>query len=230
MANANIPNINPSSSIISCIGQQIKLSTDSIGKFYLWSNGETTRQITVNKTNLYSLKIGNSLNCMSNSSKSISVQFDSVPPKPIITLNGATFMSSSDNYNQWYFNSSLITGANKKNLNPSATGYYNVEVTNANKSCKSISDSYYFELSSVEKLENNSLFIYPNPIDFYLNINSNIGIKNIQIVDMSGRILLSSNPFATTLKLDFTNFSKGTYILRIINTKNELYNKLIIKN
>lgn len=74
-------------------------------------------------------------------------------------------------------------------------------------------------IASVEEEFVSELSVYPNPTSNYLNINNNNNLPlSIQLVDMSGNILISKeNYFDKSLNL--TNLSSGVYIVKM-NYKN----------
>lgn len=74
--------------------------------------------------------------------------------------------------------------------------------------------------------ENSELFtIFPNPTTDFINIECDDRIENVKIIDMSGKVLISSN----NTKIDISDFQSGVYILIIKTKHNVLYEK-IIKN
>lgn len=74
----------------------------------------------------------------------------------------------------------------------------------------------------------NEAEIYPNPVQSILNIEnkSDFDINHITISDINGRILLTTSSHA----IDFSNFSKGIYLLKITHNNGNIYTKKILKN
>lgn len=72
--------------------------------------------------------------------------------------------------------------------------------------------------------------IYPNPTFDYVKINSENDQKIIQaqIFDLNGRLL--SNLYVTNQMIDFKNFTKGMYILKLIDENNSIHFEKVIKN
>ena len=80
------------------------------------------------------------------------------------------------------------------------------------------------------RIENN-IKIYPNPVDDE-NLNIDLGINReskstIQIFDVAGNLIYSGQINKST-DIDFSNFPKGLYILKIIKDQN-IFNYKIIK-
>lgn len=71
--------------------------------------------------------------------------------------------------------------------------------------------------SSVEAIEGRTdLNVFPNPVSDRLNIRSRTGIRKAEIIDLTGRILVTSDgggEYAVTL--DLSTFREGLYFLRI---------------
>ena len=70
--------------------------------------------------------------------------------------------------------------------------------------------------------------IFPNPTSNKINIQSNSKISLIEVIDIQGRKLetIILNDFET--KFDFSNYQKGTYIIKL-STDLGIFNKKIIK-
>jgi len=70
-------------------------------------------------------------------------------------------------------------------------------------------------LGSTDLLPEN-LSVFPNPARNVLNIDSEIGIRLIEILSPIGKIVLAENSAPTSLKtLDVSELSRGLYIARI---------------
>lgn len=85
-------------------------------------------------------------------------------------------------------------------LNPSETGRY-----------MQPKDSVAAQLTSDSKLT-----VYPNPVkeQLTLKVDGVFNAYQITLTDLSGRVLLSNTINEKVKKLDFTNYPKGTYLLR----------------
>lgn len=72
-------------------------------------------------------------------------------------------------------------------------------------------DSVAAQLTSDSKLT-----VYPNPVkeQLTLKVDGVFNAYQITLTDLSGRVLLSNTINSTIKQLDFTNYPKGTYLLR----------------
>ncbi|SEN40663.1 conserved repeat domain-containing protein, partial [Flavobacterium sp. fv08] len=85
--------VNSGSATCTTAGNTILRSSNSGGGgSYLWSTGETTRNITINSEGSYSVKIINSSGCVSDSSPAVSITFRPAAP----TASAQTFCSSEN--------------------------------------------------------------------------------------------------------------------------------------
>ena len=81
-------------------------------------------------------------------------------------------------------------------------------------------------VTSTESLENNKdLFIfYPNPAQDYITINFNFklvgGEKQIEIIDVNGRLINTYKTFNEVLPIDVSNLSEGIYFIKVISLNN----------
>lgn len=113
-----------------CPGGNVTL-TSTPSTSYLWSNGATTRSITVDSSALYTVVVNNGT-CNSLPSVARKVTVNPVPKTPIITTSGptsicsgktVTLTSSSATGNVW------STGANTQSITVGLAGTYTVTAT-----------------------------------------------------------------------------------------------------
>ncbi len=90
--------------------------------------------------------------------------------------------------------------------------------------------SYYFPLcnftSSVNNVVTPQITIYPNPASERVIIESHhFNVQTIEILNWSGTLLMSTN----SLDIDLQNFSSGLYFVRIIDDKNNIVVRKMVK-
>ena len=75
----------------------------------------------------------------------------------------------------------------------------------------------------------NSLQIFPNPVDDILNIifKNSTNIKSLTVIDVTGRTILYSE--TNNVSLNVTNLPKGLYLLSVKTEKGALTKKFIKK-
>lgn len=81
---------------------------------------------------------------------------------------------------------------------------------------------------SSNTFDTNETAIFPIPVRSTLNVEnkSNFDINQIMVTDINGRILLTT----TAHNIDFSNYSKGIYLLKIIYSNGNISTKKILKN
>lgn len=91
--------------------------------------------------------------------------------------------------------------------------------------------SYFFTLcdftSSLDEIAAPQIAIYPNPTDGTVNIDADqYNIQSIEILDWSGKSLLHTN----ALTLDLRDFSPGLYFVRMIDDRNIMVLRKLVKH
>lgn len=109
-----------------------------------------------------------------------------------------------------------------KQLNPCGESDFSEElVINVNKE----------EVTSVVNKLNENVIFYPNPVNSILNLewNKQLNVKNIQLLDLSGReivkVKLGEN--TETSLINMQNLSQGTYILKLTTSSGEVIERVV---
>jgi hypothetical protein len=74
-----------------------------------------------------------------------------------------------------------------------------------------------------------SIQIYPNPADKYLIIESDKKINEVQIIDLTGRIVDQTQQQGNQIQLDLSNYKKGLYQCFIKNDNRIKHFKFIVQ-
>lgn len=72
---------------------------------------------------------------------------------------------------------------------------------------------------SIEEVATAEVAIYPNPARSIFNIESANGTIEFRLMDLNGRVILSSNDAATQHEVNVANLVNGVYVLNTIETK-----------
>jgi hypothetical protein len=84
--------------------------------------------------------------------------------------------------------------------------------------------------SSSNQLLEKNVNIYPNPFDNLANISfPENGIYNIQVVDMTGRLIYTAQVSDQNLQLNTSSWAAGMYRLNILNENGQFESKTIVK-
>ena len=198
---------------MSSIGNVVSLSGA-----YFESNGTT---ITASYYYLYNM-LFKALGCTDQSRSAVQII------KPTITQTGSTLNSNFNSLNQWYLNSTLISGATGKTFTPTVSGLYKVEILNAS-GCVNTSNDFNYVLSAIRPSEaaEIGLKVYPIPTNDIINLTFNVLKKENISINLSN--LIGQEVFASRREnfsgkyveaLNLRDFNDGIYILNIkIGTK-----------
>ena len=85
-------------------------------------------------------------------------------------------------------------------------------------------------VTSVHENENQFHTIYPNPVTTLLSIdNANQNIDKISVYNIYGKLIYSSTKNESTVSIDFTEFSKGVYVVELQNNNKEIVRRKVVK-
>jgi len=153
------------------------------------------------------------------------------PAAPTASISGTTLSSSSSGNNQWYLNGVAIAGATGQTYTATVAGSYTVTVTVG--SCVSAaSNAVVYTVTGISSpVFDAKLRMAPNPVTNKMVINyTGTGKLSVEVMDLSGRIVLSRKSFTNNSEIDFSAFTNGTYLVRIVNEKtHERVQKMIVK-
>ena len=82
--------------------------------------------------------------------------------------------------------------------------------------------------SSLTESDNPTLKVYPNPATDKLSIETSGLIKNIQLLNLDGKIIQQFSPNSYHLSLNMSNLKSGLYLLRV-QTNKQLFDEKVIK-
>ena len=124
-----------------------------------------------------------------------------------------------------------IQGANDYFYVTTESGNYAVIINKGD--CEESSECIYVVNSGIEKIENQEIRIYPNPVSYrYLTVSiDDFGnAKTIKLCNLSGKILKTINDVGMVNKIDVENLVSGVYFVRIYTGTNIINKKVIIVN
>lgn len=149
-ANPN-PTITPDGFVEICEGDSIVL-TAAEASSYLWNTGDTTQTILVTAAGTYNVTATDSTGCSGTSSDV--VVSENPNPEPTITLNGPNEFCEGGDVTlstQTFVTYQWSTGASSQSITVSATGIYNVLVTDTN-GCMGLSPDQDVEVNELPEV------------------------------------------------------------------------------
>ena len=165
----------------------------------------------------------------------VNVAVNARPPKPTITENKDTLISSADIGNQWYWNGSMIPGATQKRyFTNQIQGLYTVQTTAAYKCVSLMSEEFDF-VSSVDDVNlSGDVNVYPNPSDGIFNLNfvqGSSGKLDYVVCDNRGLKLFGGTYDFSNNKqfdIDLSAYSSGLYHVVIYQGNDIRHVRLIL--
>ena len=231
---------NLSANNITCFGLQNGFANISAtGGFppysYLWSNGQTTNQISNLGPGTYSVTVTDNLNCNSQLSTTINEPTDiSINLQSANTSQGLNNGSASASVSGGTPPYSLIwnSGQVSYNIYNLAPGFYILTVTDFNNCQKS--DTVLIQQGSVDIQENESslaISITPNPFinEAYIAIDGYRGMYDLKVLNIQGKEVERHEKMQGGFVLNKGDKAPGMYFLVLILERNKLKELIIIE-
>lgn len=123
-----------------CDGESTTLDAPDGYVSWVWSTGETTRFITVNRPGIYTVRVTDTNGCSALSAGDTVVIY-SAPAKPTISAIGDILTSTPAIAYQWHYGGVDIPSGTSRSYRKLYPGVYTVTITDIN-GCQAISDPY----------------------------------------------------------------------------------------
>ncbi|MBI2793974.1 MAG: T9SS type A sorting domain-containing protein [Ignavibacteria bacterium] len=233
------PVVIPSGPTTFCEGGSVVLSAPAGFASYIWSNGATTREITVEDGGEYSVTVVNAVLCVAASSKT-EVTVNPLPERPSIERRGDTLKAISPVAEawQWYKNGTEITGANASFFIVTQAGIYRVAIKDDN-TCSAISNGFDVILTGLDDDvvagKVGDIRLYPNPTTGMFTIEADIaksGVVSIELVNTVGEIVKTitddSQGGAFKKSIDMGTLASGVYNV-VVTSANQRWTVRLVR-
>lgn len=238
------PSPSLSSSTGACFGDSILLTANGGAAQYNWLlNGSTDSITTSNTINVtvggnYSVAtlFGTCVDTSASTSISFAPQYDVTPAGAgsiCVGSNQLLTVTAGGSGYVWLLNGTPIVGATSQTFNATATGIYECIITFPG--CTDTTITQYsltaVDCSGIEENSSVSVSLYPNPAHSQLNLtaSNDMILERIEIIDLSGRKILSNQPNSSSINLNVETLKAGAYLITIV-TENGTITKRFVKN
>jgi len=209
-----------------CMPDSVELSLPAGFVDYYWSTGQNARAIFIAKEGVFnvSVRVTDSSNCSANTNTIIVEVKDSIPV-PSIVQNGAFLVAQPAGLTyQWYRNDSLLQGQTTSGIRNVLSGVYCVKVSQG--ICFDTACFTYVNPVGITSVEEAELYIYPNPVNDVIRVESKIAFKEIIVTDLRGAALFKTT---TTNNIDVSALQAGIYFIHCIPAEGLRFSKKFLK-
>jgi len=207
-----------------CEGSSINLYATGATN-YIWSNNSTGNAVTTVPgtigTNTYVVVGTNQYNCQGSALAQVVVN-----AKPSITATyplqicagEQAVINASGGVSYQVLSGNSLNSTNPATVMPSASTQYTIYGTDANN-CQNSTVIAISVDACTGIAANSSLFglrVYPNPTNGNLNIElSSNALKNVEVVDVTGRVVFASGTNNSTIQVDLSQVAAGVYYVKV---------------
>lgn len=212
---------------IFCAGDSAQVCANDSSVSYLWNTGQTTACIYANHAGNYYVTVTDANNCTAVSNH-LAINVYPIPPVSI-SVNGDTLRAFNALTYQWYLNDTIINGATDSIYVANQTGNYTVAITDTN-GCRVVSNAVNVVVSGITSFSNQQsiISIHPNPASSQLFIESTEEIKQVNIYNTLGEVVLAVGSSMVNRPLSIVSLTRGVYIAEI-KTKDASVKKRWVK-
>ncbi len=148
----------------------------------------------------------------------------------VLTDNTINATASGLTY-QWIdcANNSLVSGATNQSFTPNSTGTYAVIIDNGN--CEDTSACVLVEVLAIDENSQSTFSLYPNPTKgkFTLSFNQQVGDYDLEITDISGKIIFAQTKLNTKELALELNQKAGIYFVNLKSASEQITKRIMVE-
>lgn len=230
-----VPVINEGSVTI-CDGETLFLTTQDYDDYewYVVNPGEDNELISTSSSIIFptdgpgmvNIYLEATLDSCTVVSETVSITINP-NPTPTISLDYTTLTTEPGNASYtWYYEGTEITGENSNSIDADENGIYLVVVISVNGCVNEVDFNY--TTNSIEEF-NNSIAIFPNPVNDFVNINfENDKEYEMEVYNLIGEMVYSTILETIHNKVDLSTLSNGSYLIKIKDDKKVISKNVVI--
>ncbi len=135
------------------------------------------------------------------------------PIAPTLTENGFDLSSNTAVGYQWFRDNQLIPSATNQNYTVFATGWYYVQITDAN-GCNANSDTVYLEVVGLDEVAADFVKMYPNPTSGNVTIEFTSDNAVCEVRDAQGKLIFTEELMSGE-SIDLQSLATGVYLFTL---------------
>lgn len=207
------------------------------GYTYLWTDGQTTDDATLLCDGTYGVTVTDSLGCQVEDMADVSTSWQITADATANPVSGYfplsvnfTFTGSGATSYLWDFGDGTSPSTDQNPLHIYSTeGIFDVMLAAYSDAPYYCMDTSHFSISVLDPFlieesaeTNNSIYLFPNPVTDNLQIESVFQINELEITDITGRLLHTTTSKTLPSRqagIDCSSFAKGVYFIRIETEK-----------
>lgn len=217
----------------------ITLNASNPGSAYLWSDNSTGQTLNVTTSGVYNVAVTDTNACSSTDEIDITVN-----PNPTVTYSqGVSFICTYGG--QITLSGGLpaggayaVNGVQAAIFDPSVVspGVYNLQYTFTDANNCSVTATNPLEVSACVGISEDqtalSVSIFPNPVNdefTVLTTNNSDEQKQLQVLDLTGKVLVSMAFYADNLQINIGHLAAGIYLVKLTESKGSKTFRIIKK-
>ncbi len=225
-----------------CEGDTIQLEAQpwDTNATYLWSTGETTSEIWVNSSGIYSVTFTNDTGCVATDSVGITVyptpvlNAYTVPNPASICLGDSLVIEVTQGFDNYWWNTGNPSDQDQDRVVvfPAQDFTYVVETLDSN-GCDARVEIFVDVdtcATGVILYLANQISIYPNPSQGNMTIDLPFNETfEFELIDITGKVISQEKEIKETYVINNNKIAKGTYIIKLKHATGIISKKVVFK-
>lgn len=208
------PDLSPDTAFFICEGDTETLAVLDIYDTYDWTTGSDSMAIVIIDSGTYSVTVTTPSGCESENSAYVDMK-----PAPTTTISTSitttwkTKLKAGVGFQSYMWSN----GDDEREITVNKDGEYTVTITDE-FGCEGVVSIFVTVIpSGIDEANADAVKVFPNPTDALLNVQWSGAFtpKQMELVDATGRIVMTRTATSTNEQLDLSNIPSGYYLLNI---------------